>query len=89
MDPSYYMFFKRRRPGEHIRLLYPLYTAINPSFPIAIHYVSPAMAPIQYTRDLTCRSFIAAAFDEEKMLLNETIKEVDHKGSCFLFSGVI
>lgn len=68
--------FKKSSPGEHIRLLYPLYTAINPSFPIAIHYVPLAMAPISYTRDLTCRSFIAAAFDEEGMLLNEPIKEV-------------
>ena len=65
--------FKKNRSEERIHFLHPLYTVINPPFPIAIAYVPSLVTPITYTRDLTNRSFIAAAFDEVGALLSEPV----------------
>ena len=63
---------RRANPSERIQLLYPFYTPVDPHFILAIHYTSRRMLPTREPCDLTGRTFIAAAFDEDGNTVDAT-----------------
>lgn len=70
-------FRLKHSPSERVHLLYPLGTAINHLFPVALRFEPSKMAPISYSWDINRTSFIAAIFDEMGNLLNEPTKDID------------